>query len=168
MVCTVGQEELYPLNNPDLSPPCTLPKSDWLKEATRSPFLLELSLPSGNPHSSLLPNTRSGPNMGITGNVGRSVCPIHYFEIHSGPTPKSCHALHHQPLPMQRFLSVPRWLSAQVRRDTLFIGPLPISTKDIVPCRAGMENGRSPAKGGPQRVRPVIGAQQKSITLSGQ
>lgn len=42
MVCTVGQEELYLLNSPDFSPPCTLPKPEWLKEAIRSPFLLEL------------------------------------------------------------------------------------------------------------------------------
>lgn len=54
-------------------------------------------------------------------------------------------------LPIQRFLSLPQWLNVQVRRDTLFIGPLPISTKDIVSCRAEMENGWSPAKSGPQR-----------------
>lgn len=32
----------------------------------------------------------------------------------------------------QRFLSLPQWLSVQVRRGTLFIGPLPISATDTV------------------------------------
>lgn len=68
------------------------------------------------------------------------------------------------PLPIQRLLKV----QSSGKKDTLFIGSPQIPTREVASCGAGIVNGPSQGEGRPQRVGPVIGARQRSITQSAQ